>query len=104
MERHFTVCFLVVLLAAGCLSVDTETAETPTVAAFDPAPVSLDEDHLKLPQVPQPSDLAMTLRLSLQSLRAPMLGINCAKQSRKSLFHRELLNRASRLDNRSCLA
>lgn len=59
MERHFTVCFLVVLLAAGCLSVDTETAETPTVAAFDPAPVSLDEDHLKLPQVPQPSDLLL---------------------------------------------
>ncbi len=59
MERRVTACFLAVLLMAGCLSVDTETTQTPTVAAFDPAPVSPDVDHLKLPQVPQPSDLLL---------------------------------------------
>ncbi|MFH1532358.1 MAG: hypothetical protein ABIK09_16665 [Pseudomonadota bacterium] len=59
MVRWFAACFLVVLLAGGCLSVDTESAETPTVAAFDPAPVSPDEGHLVLPQIPQPSDLLL---------------------------------------------
>ena len=59
MERRVAACFLVILLSAGCLSVDTETTETPTVAAFDPAPVSPDQDHLVLPQIPQPSDLLL---------------------------------------------
>ncbi len=59
MERRVTVCFLIILLSAGCLGVDTEISESPTVAAFDPAPVSPDEDHLKLPQIPQPSDLLL---------------------------------------------
>ena len=57
MKREVMACVLAALLAGGCLSVDTETTETPTVVAFDPAPVSPDAEHLVLPQVPQPSDL-----------------------------------------------
>ena len=59
MKRRFTVCILGVLFIAGCLGVDTETVDAPTVVAFDPAPVSPNEDHLLLPQVPQPSDFLL---------------------------------------------
>ena len=59
MMRRSTVCFLGILLLAGCLGVDTETVDAPTVVAFDPAPVSPDEDNLLLPQVPQPSNFLL---------------------------------------------
>jgi len=59
MKRHSTVCFLGILLLAGCLSVDTETVDAPSVVAFDPEPVSPDEDHLLLPQVPRPSNILL---------------------------------------------
>ncbi len=53
---------LLTLLVAGVLSCERfekETREIPTVAAFDPQPVSPSLDDLRPPMIPKPSDLLM---------------------------------------------
>jgi pimeloyl-ACP methyl ester carboxylesterase len=60
MRRALAFALPALLIAlAACTQVETTEPTPVTVAQFDPAPVSPDEEHLVLPSVPSPSNLLM---------------------------------------------